>query len=72
MDQTAQDRNRLVATPEAAQYLGLSPRRLVVWRMEKIGPRYVDISSGRRRPVIRYKLADLDAFVESRAVETQQ
>lgn len=53
---------RLFDTPDAATYLGLkSPRTLIKWRGLGTGPRYIKL--GR---VVRYRLADLDAFVAER------
>jgi len=51
---------------EAASFLGLQPRTLEYWRQIRRGPRFLSYS----KRCIRYKLCDLIAFQESRAVET--
>lgn len=47
---------------EAARYLGVSPKTLVMWASETKGPRYVRVG-GR----IFYFLHDLDAFIQEGA-----
>ena len=44
---------------EAAAYLGLQRGTLSNWRSQRRGPEYVRLGGGR---VIRYKLADHEAF----------
>lgn len=52
---------QLVATPQAAEYLGgLKPNTLEGWRIQGIGPKYRKI--GR---LVRYRLEDLDAYLEA-------
>jgi len=50
-------------TPEAAAYLGLSPRSLEYWRYRGKGPRYSRLG----RAVV-YAVADLDEFARENAV----
>ena len=50
-------------TPEAAAYLGLSPRSLEYWRFKGKGPRYSRLG----RAVV-YAVADLDEFARENAV----
>lgn len=51
----------LVATPQAAEYLGgLKPNTLEGWRIRGEGPRYRKI--GR---LVRYSTADLDTYIEA-------
>lgn len=57
---------RRLNTPEAADYLGLSPGTLEVWRSLGRGPRYRKF--GRR---VLYEIQDLDAYSASRIVETR-
>ena len=45
--------------PEAALYLGLSPKTLAMWTSQGKGPRWVRVG-GR----IFYFLRDLDAFIQ--------
>ena len=56
--------NERMMTPKAAKYLDVSAMAMCNWRKEGIGPRYYKI--GRR---FLYTKKDLDAFVESCAVE---
>jgi len=56
--------DRLIDPDEAAKILGTTPGTLSVWRCTKRYPlRYIRV--GRR---VRYRLADIEAFIESRAV----
>jgi len=55
----------LLSTFQAADYLGVPRETLAVWRMRKTGPRYSKI--GRH---VKYRQADLDAWVESRTIPT--
>ena len=48
-------------TPEAANYLGLQSSTLEAWRCRGGGPAFVKL--GR---LVRYRHADLDAFIEDR------
>ena len=52
-------------TPDAAAYLGLSPRTLEKWRGAGKGPRYSRL--GRSRSVV-YAVVDLDDFARARLV----
>ena len=53
----------LLDTRAAAEYLCLSPRTLEKWRSTGVGPAYCRIGGG-----VRYRVADLDAFVAARTV----
>lgn len=56
-------KQNLVSTEQAAEYLGgLKPNTIEGWRVRGEGPRYLKI--GR---LVRYKIDDLDAYIESRA-----
>lgn len=57
-------RSTFLNTPEAAEFLGTSPGTLVVWRCTK---RY-DLPYIKLGHLVKYDLADLEAFVESRKV----
>lgn len=68
-----QDRTRLLDTPDAAEYLGLEVPTLTHWRSKGIGPRYVKLGRGRSadepdRSRVRYRLADLDEWIEENLV----
>lgn len=53
----------LLSTREAGAYLGgYSERTLAKWRHLRVGPPWIKLS-GRR---VRYRPADLDAYVEAR------
>jgi hypothetical protein len=52
-------------TVQAAEYLGLSPGTLEVWRCHGRGPRYIKL--GRR---VVYTLDDLDMFIFYSRVQT--
>jgi hypothetical protein len=51
---------------EAALYLRMSPITLQCWAARGTGPRYC--RSGDKRGRVLYRRADLDAWLESRAV----
>lgn len=52
-------------TQRAADYLGLRPTTLNNWRIAGKGPRFMRIGSR-----VVYRQADLDAYLETRTVET--
>lgn len=55
---------RLLTPTEAAEFLGIKPQTLAVWRSSK---RY-DLPYVRCGNAIRYKLSDLEKWLESRTV----
>lgn len=59
--QTPKEMNEL----EAAEYLGLAPTTLRMWRTQKRGPKYH--KTGR---TVRYARKDLDSYLESSEVQT--
>ncbi|WP_440996270.1 helix-turn-helix domain-containing protein [Arhodomonas sp. SL1] len=59
------DTSTAVMTPsEAADYLRVSVRTLTRWRHERVGPRWAYVGHQ-----IRYRRADLDAYVDTRTAE---
>lgn len=52
---------------EAAEYLGICPNTLEVWRCKHKGPRYAKIGTR-----VLYDIDDLEAFFTARAVETRE
>lgn len=52
---------------QAADYIGSKPGSLRVWRTTKTGPAY-----HKRGGVIRYRKADLDAWLEAGRVDPSQ
>jgi len=54
--------DQLLATRDAAGFLGVSPRTLEDWRWKGGGPHYIALA----RNCIRYRLSDLEAWVQSR------
>jgi predicted site-specific integrase-resolvase len=53
----------LIDEKTAAEVLGVAPKTLTRWRWARKGPPYVRIG------VIRYRLEDLDGYVQSNRVE---
>lgn len=47
-----------LTTPEAAEYLGLKPGTLEIWRWAGKGPKYLKLGRA-----CRYRLSDLENFV---------
>ena len=60
-------REALLDTAAAAQFLGLSVKTLEHYRNRKVGPQYARLACNR----VRYQLADLQRFVESRLVKPE-
>lgn len=58
---------KLINTAEAAEYLGLRPNTLEIWRCRHQGPKYKKL--GRR---ILYDPADLDEYAASCTVTTRE
>lgn len=56
--------NRMMTTDEAAEYLGTTRPTLETWRCTK----RVDLPYCKVGHAVRYRLSDLDAFIESRMV----
>jgi hypothetical protein len=61
----APPRKALFDTGLAAIYLGVSVDTLCGWRVKGVGPRFVKLASGGKRAPIRYRVADLDEFIEA-------
>ena len=58
------DRPELLTTREAAEYLGIRPHTLEIWRAEnRYSITYLKI--GR---IVKYRRSDLDAWINSRTV----
>lgn len=51
---------RLLTASEAANHLQVSPKTLETWRSRGGGPNFIQL----RNRAIRYRIADLDAFIE--------
>ncbi|WP_298169327.1 helix-turn-helix domain-containing protein [Novosphingobium sp.] len=59
----------ILDTAGAAEYLGLSTPTLERMRLHGNGPQFAKMSPGPRGPV-RYRRADLDAWVATRLVKS--
>jgi predicted DNA-binding transcriptional regulator AlpA len=59
----------ILDTAGAAEYLGLSTPTLERFRLTGAGPAFAKLSPGNRGPV-RYRRADLDAWVASKLVRS--
>ncbi|HCB04264.1 MAG TPA: hypothetical protein DEQ43_08470 [Nocardioides bacterium] len=55
-----------ITTTEAALRLGVSEKTLEYWRAKRKGPKFYRAN----RNLVRYKDDEVDAFLESAAVET--
>ena len=55
-------RSPLLNAKQAAEWFGVHVDTLRNWRRRRRGPRYAKLSRG----VLRYRLADLEAFLESK------
>lgn len=54
---------QLLNEHRVAEYLGIAPQTLRAWRMCGRGPRYYKL------PAIRYRLSDVERWLESHAVD---
>jgi predicted DNA-binding transcriptional regulator AlpA len=59
--------DRLVDQAEAAAFLHVKPRTLEAWRKLRQGPRFIAYSSR----CVRYRLSDLQAWLDERVVSTE-
>lgn len=58
----ADNSHKLLTTVEAAEFLNITPRTLIVWRSTKRYPiKYAKIGG-----CVRYRISDLEAFVDAR------
>lgn len=56
-----------MTTAEASAYTGIGRASFEEWRCEGVGPRFVKLSAK-----VLYRVADLDAFMAERIVETKR
>lgn len=56
----------LIASSDAAAFLGVKPQTLRKWRVSGSGPRYVRVGGGPHGRVA-YRIADLEAWISSRS-----
>lgn len=55
---------KLLTRPEAAEYLGVKTNTLEVWAStQRYGLSYIKVGRS-----VRYRMADLDAFIDARTV----
>lgn len=62
--------DEIMTTIEAAEYLRLSKFTLEGLRVKGGGPRYAKLSKGRGRGAVRYRRADLDAWIADRLISS--
>jgi hypothetical protein len=59
---------KMLDTAGAAAYIGVATTTLHAWRSRgQVGPRYIRIGRGR---CIRYRIADLEKYLNEHAVES--
>ncbi len=65
----AGESSKQLLTPiEAAKFLNVRPRTLENWRARRIGPRFIPYS----RRCVRYRLDDLQAWLDSKAATVEE
>lgn len=64
---TTENVTRFFAPPEAATYLGVTPRTMLEWRRTGRGPRYVRLGGPSGR--VRYDVEELDRFMTAATFE---
>ena len=57
------EQTRLMNPSEAAEFLGLRPQTLACWRVDGRHLPYAKIGRS-----VKYRLADLESFIESRTI----
>ena len=62
------DANTLLSEAEAAKRLAVKPVTLLKWRYRRRGPAYIKTQG----KLIRYRLADIDAFIETCRIDPTQ
>lgn len=62
---SADSSTRLLREPEVAKFLNVGPRCLADWRLRKVGPPFVRISSR----CVRYDIEALHRWVAERLVQ---
>lgn len=65
---TSRRQSDLLSREEAAEYLGVSPKTLATWACTKRYPLPV-VKLGR---AVKYRVADLEKFIEARTVGTPE
>jgi len=60
--------SRLLIPKEASEFLGVPEKTLATWRSERRGPQFIKIENRH----VRYRLSDLENYIASRIVETEQ
>lgn len=65
---TSRRQSDLLSREEAAEYLGVSPKTLATWACTKRYPLPL-VKLGR---AVKYRVADLEKFIESRTVGTPE
>ena len=65
---TLRRQSDLLSREEAAEYLGVSPKTLATWHCRKRYPLPV-VKLGR---AVKYRVSDLEKFIESRTVGTPE
>lgn len=63
---------QLITTQQLAERLGVAVVTLETWRAKRIGPPWIPISTGTKRPAIRYSVADVDSWLASRRQATDR
>jgi len=64
---TAEPKSMLLTPDKAADFLSVSAETLAQWRSQCRGPHYIKLE-GR---LVRYRLSDLEAYLEARSVTTR-
>lgn len=58
--------DELLTIAEAAAFLKVKTKTLANWRWhQKRGPKFIRLDPNSRRPVIRYRKSDLEAFLSA-------
>lgn len=71
MDKKFQPTDPLLTTVEAANYLGLKPKTLPIWRCYALqGKKVPNIPYIKVGRLVKYRLSALDKYLETREVST--
>ena len=65
---TVASAQKALLTPDrAAEFLSVSPETLAQWRSQQRGPAYIKLEAR----LVRYRLSDLESYIEARSVTTR-
>ncbi|MEJ2860553.1 helix-turn-helix transcriptional regulator [Actinomycetospora flava] len=62
---------RLLTSREVSEIIGVPDNTLRDWRCDAVGPPFIRIGRGGRNQPVRYRLRDLERWLDERTVRTE-